>query len=378
MDLVIYNIPVPIPVLVLAFAFLFQLYYFLFVHLKLRTYSIVHQEESKNLLPVSVIVCARNEEANLTEFLPFILEQDYPDFEVVVVNDCSSDDSEWVLKTFGEKYKHLSIVNIKEHVRYKHGKKFAVTLGIKAAKHEHLIFTDADCKPASNQWIKHMASKFDVGIEIVIGYSPYIKQKGVLNLLIRFEAFRTAMNYLAYSLKKKTYMGVGRNLAYTKSLFFKGKGFASHMHIQSGDDDLFVNQNATKDNTAICIHPDAHVWSVPNTRIRNYNRQKARHRIASKAYKSKHKRMLTTQILSAIVFYIALFTCFVLYPYYWQYILGAYLLRLLIQIVLYLPIMKKLKVVDILPFLPILDILYYFMAAINGFLALFKRQVKWK
>lgn len=374
MDLVIYNIPV----LVLAIAFFFQLYYFLFVYLKLRNYSTLSQEENKTSLPVSVIVCARNEEANLTEFLPLILEQDYSNYEVVVVNDCSSDDSEWVLKTFEERYEHLKVVNIKEHERYKHGKKFALTLGIKAAKNEHLVFTDADCKPSSKQWVKHMASKFDEGIEIVIGYSPYIRKRGVLNLLIRFETFRTAMNYLAYSLKKKTYMGVGRNMAYTKSLFFEGKGFASHMHIQSGDDDLFVNQNATKDNTAICIHPDAHVWGIPNTSIRAYNRQKARHHSASKAYKSKHKRMLTTQILSAIVFYAALFICFVLYPYYWQYILGAYLLRLLLQIVLYVPIMKKLKVVDILPFLPILDILYYFMTAINGFLALFKRQLKWK
>lgn len=367
-----------IPLSILAITWLIQLYYLLAVYLKLRRHTISPLEEGASLPPLSVVICARNEEMNLAKFLPSVLEQEYPDFEVVVVNDCSSDDSEWLLKTFSEKYKQLNIVNIKEHPRYKHGKKFAATIGIKAAKNNLLVFTDADCQPASKHWLKYMANSFTSNVEIVLGYSPYFRAKGFLNLIIRFETFQTAMSYLAYSLKGHAYMGVGRNMAYTKDLFFRGKGFASHMHIPSGDDDLFVNQNATKKNTQICIHPDAHVWSVPKHTYKDYRSQKLRHHGASTAYKAKHKRMLSTQLISAVLFYISLVCAFLIYPQYWEYLLGAYLLRLLIQIIIYQPIARTLQLLDIFVYLPILDIIYYFNTCINGFLSLFKRNVKWR
>lgn len=367
-----------IPLFVLALAWLFQAYYQLFVFTKLRKHRPLPLPDAGSHLPISVVICARNEEKNLAKFLPFVLEQDYSDFEVVVVNDCSSDDSEWLLKTFAEKYKQLQVVNIKEHVRYKHGKKFAATIGIKAAKHHHLVFTDADCKPASAHWLRHMANAFQPGIEIVLGYSPYVQLPGILNKFIRFETFHTAISYLSYSLKRCSYMGVGRNMGYTKSLFFEGKGFASHMHISSGDDDLFVNQNATKTNTTICIHPEAQVWSEPKTTFKSYFVQKARHHSASTAYRGIHKRMLSSQLISAIVFYVSLGCCFYLYPQFWELLLMVYLLRLLIQIIVYQPIMKKLQVIDILVYLPILDFVYYFNTCFNGFLSLFRRQVKWK
>jgi glycosyltransferase involved in cell wall biosynthesis len=367
-----------IPLFLLAITWLLQLYYQLAVFLKLRNFSISSLEEEKSSPPLSVVICARNEEKNLSQFLPFVLEQDYPDFEVVVVNDCSSDDSEWLLKTFSEQYKHLNVVNIKEHPRYKHGKKFAATIGIKAAKNNHLVFTDADCKPASMQWLSYIGNSFKPGIEIVLGYSPYFKVRGFLNKYIRFETFHTATSYLSYSLKGCSYMGVGRNMAYTRDLFFKGKGFASHMHIPSGDDDLFVNQNATKTNTAICIHPDAQVWSEPKLSLGDYYSQKLRHHGASKAYRGIHKRMLTSQLLSAVLFYILLIAAFFIYPQFWEFLLVAYLLRLFIQLIVYQPIMKKLQVLDIIAYLPILDIVYYFNTCVNGFLSLFKRKIKWK
>ena len=367
-----------LPLAVLAVSWLLQVYYQLFVFIKLRNYKVVSLPESTHDFPISVVICAKNEEVNLADFLPTILEQDYTNFEVVVVNDCSTDDSEWLLKTFSEKYAHLNVVNIKEHVRYKHGKKFAVTIGIKAAKNDRIIFTDADCKPASNQWLKHMAHSFQPETEIVLGYSPYFKLPGFLNKIIRFETFHTAISYLSYSLKRNAYMGVGRNMAYTKTLFFKGKGFASHMHIPSGDDDLFVNQNATKKNTTICIHPDAQVWSQPETSFIAFQKQKTRHHGASDAYKSKHKRILSAQLISGLLFYVFLTFGFIYYPHYWYFLLASYLLRLVIQFVMYYPAMKKLNVLDILVYLPILDIIYYLMTCLNGFISLFKPKVKWK
>lgn len=357
---------------------LIQLYYLLFIYSKLTTYKVSQETAGGEVIPLSVIICARNEEDNIRQNLPKILHQDYPEFEVILVNDFSEDESKWLLKELANQYKHLKVVEIAEHVRLKHGKKFAVTLGIKAAQHEHLVFTDADCLPQSDQWLRHMAYAFKGGEEIVLGYSPYHRRGGILNALIRFETFHTAMSYLSYALSRRPYMGVGRNMAYTKSLFFRGKGFASHMHIPSGDDDLFVNQNATPHNTTICIHPEAHVWSEPKATFSAYSRQKTRHAGASKVYKPAHRRMLATQLVSAFLFYITILLFSVVYPQYWPFLLGGYMLRLLVQLVFYYPVMLKLRVKGLIWALPLLDIVYYTYICIHGFFALFKKNIRWK
>ena len=222
---------------VLGLFLLIQLYYILFVYSKLSSYQIEPVQEGTEFPPLSVIICAHNEQDNIPEFLPSILNQDYPNFEVIVVNDFSTDNTPWILHDFEAKYPHLKIVDIKEHIRLKHGKKFAVSMGIKASKHQTLVFTDADCAPQSDQWLKKIAAAFRPETEIVLGYSPYFKKKSLLNLLIRFETSHTAMSYFSYALKGDAYMGVGRNMAYKKDLFFRNKGFAAHMHIKSGDDD---------------------------------------------------------------------------------------------------------------------------------------------
>ncbi|RQP11303.1 MAG: glycosyltransferase [Parapedobacter sp.] len=357
---------------------LFQLYYILSVYSKLALYKIPSLPVKSSPPPLSVIICARNEEENLRRNLPHILAQDYPAFEVILVNDFSEDETKWLLRDLCAQSPYLKVVEIAEHVRLKHGKKFAVTLGIKAAQYEHLVFTDADCIPQSDQWLKHMGSSFDGGEEIVLGYSPYLKKPGFLNALIRFETFHTAMSYLSYALRKNAYMGVGRNLAYTKSLFFRGKGFAAHMHIASGDDDLFVNQNATPHNTVICIHPEAQVWSEPKTTFSAYARQKTRHAGASKAYKPSHRRMLATQLVTAFLFYVFATATLVAYPQYGYVVAGMYLFRLLAQLLVYYPIMKKLQVKGLLWGLPLLDFVYYCYICLNGFAALYKKDVKWK
>lgn len=356
--------------------FFIQLYYILFVHLRLSRYKVKNgTEETRH--PVSVIICGRNEEENFRNNLPLILEQDYPDFEVVVVNDCSSDDTEWVLKEYSEKYPRLKIVTIKEHERFKHGKKFAVTLGIKAASNECLLFTDADCRPASSKWLERMQHHFDERTEIVLGYSPYKKTGGFVNTLIRTETFYTALNYLSYALKRNPYMGVGRNMAYKKSLFFRNKGFASHMHIPSGDDDLFVNQNASRTNTAIEIHPDSHIWSEPESTLSAYTKQKLRHFGAGKAYKKRHQLMLSIQAGSAILFYILLAVLCGMQFFLWA-VLAVYLLRLIAQLSVYYPVLKKLSAGDLVFFLPAFDLIYYFYILVVNAIRLFKKKVQWR
>jgi poly-beta-1,6-N-acetyl-D-glucosamine synthase len=334
-------------------------------------------DESEERHPVSVIICARNEEKNLEKNLPSILLQDYPNFEVVVVNDCSVDDSHMILRGFSSLYHHLKVVTINEHERFKHGKKFAVTLGIKAAANDYLLFTDADCEPASKNWIELMQRHFRGETEIVLGYSPYKKYSGFLNKLIRFETIMTALNYFSFALAGKPYMGVGRNLAYTKSLFFKGKGFAAHMHIPSGDDDLFVNQNATADNVAIEIQPETHIHSEPETSFRSYFRQKLRHMGAGKAYKAEHKKMLSLQVGSAILFYVSLVGLIFLGAQWWM-LLAFYFLRLIVQLIVFYPVLKKLDSKDLIWWIPILDLIFNFYIIVLSIVSLFRKKVKWK
>ena len=188
--------------------------------------------------PVSVLVCARNEADNLTHFLPEILAQDYHEFEVIVINDCSNDHTDDVLREFAKLFPNLKIITIKEDDYYKHGKKFALMVGIKGAKYEHQLLTDADCVPGSRAWLNEMASGFVQNNEIVLGYGAYKATDGFLNKLIRFDTMLIGLSYLSAALRKKPYMGVGRNLGYKKDLFFKSRNFSKHYHLVSGDDDL--------------------------------------------------------------------------------------------------------------------------------------------
>ncbi|MFK7906175.1 MAG: glycosyltransferase [Chitinophagales bacterium] len=218
---------------------------------------------TESLPPVSVIICAKNEAQNLRKYLPKILNQSYPDFEVIVVNDNSSDDTAIVLETFASLHEHLRIINTKEFSRDMAGKKFALTKGIEVAKYEHLLCTDADCYPASQGWITHMAKKFTQKRQIILGFGPYLPHSGFLNKIIQYETLMTALQYLSLSLIYMPYMGVGRNLAYHKSLFTRNKGFQNHKDIPSGDDDLFISEVATPQNTTLSITPETFCYSEP-------------------------------------------------------------------------------------------------------------------
>ncbi|NQD69139.1 glycosyltransferase [Sphingobacterium shayense] len=368
-----------IPLGILGLLLLVQLYYILFVYGKLAVHKIKSHQENDFKPPISIIISAFNEQDNLRQFLPDILQQEYPEYEVIVVDDCSSDDTKWVLKEFISKYpERLKVIEIKEHIRLKNTKKFTLTMGIKGARYDHLLFTDADCQPINSRWISEMAGAFTKEKEIILGYSPYFKLPGFLNKIIRFETTHTAMSYISYALKRNAYMAVGRNLAYKKSLFFKSKGFTKHMHIKSGDDDLFVNQNATRNNVNLAIHQNAHVYSGPKETWKAYYRQKARHSGASTLYKGRHKRMLAAQLVSALLFYIMIVVCVLIYPSLWYIPVGAYLIRLLGQLIIFNSIYRKLGVHDLLLWLPILDLFYYFYICINGVFNRNKKEIAWK
>jgi biofilm PGA synthesis N-glycosyltransferase PgaC len=308
-----------------------QLFYYLVIYLRFAIKKMSTLPATED--PVSVIICARNEAENLEKYLPFILTQQYPEFEVIVVDDCSTDCTEKVLEKLTEKYPQLRTTIIREDKKFPHGKKLAVTIGIKSAKYERLLFTDADCKPESDQWLKRMASHFSENISIVLGYGGYFTQPGLLNKYIRYDTLIIALQYFSYALIKMPYMGVGRNLAYKRSLFFKGKGFTNHFHLASGDDDLFVNEHATKTNTAIEFSHESHTRTVSKQSFERWHFQKKRHFSTSNLYKSSHKLMLTLEPLSRLFFYAA-FISLMFSLSFKTLVLITFGLRLLIQLII--------------------------------------------
>lgn len=292
--------------LVLIFSILLQLFYYMVIYIRVAGYrSPKYVPSNKELPPVSVVICARNEEKNLENFLPLVLEQKYPNFEVVVVDDCSADDTDMVLRRLSAKYENLKTTVIKPDLKFNHGKKLALTVGIKAATHSWLLLTDADCRPESEFWLKEMAKNFHSNNKVVLGYGGYISGKGLLNKIIRFDTFHIALQYLGFALMGIPYMGVGRNLAYRKELFFKNKGFASHNHIASGDDDLFVQQVANKSNTAVEFGHKAHTRSVASATFKEWVTQKRRHLTTSPKYRKGIKFWLGFEPFSRMLFWSA-------------------------------------------------------------------------
>ncbi len=275
-----------------------QIFFYFYFYLRVAAYR--QKDLGISLPPVSVIIAARNEYDNLLAHLPSILEQDYPNFEVVVVNDGSWDETQDVLEEFKKKYANLKIVQRPDNETHHGGKKLAITLGIKGATHERLLFTDADCRPISRKWIRTMVSHAE-GENLILGYSPYAKRKGFLNKIIRADALLTAINYMSFALAGIPYMGVGRNLSYAKTSFFKVGGFRKHYSIASGDDDLFVNEVSTKQNTQVCLEENGVVESIPETKWKLFWRQKRRHLYTSRRYKSIHKFLLILQPISYLI-----------------------------------------------------------------------------
>lgn len=346
--------------LILVISFLIQLYYYLGVFLKVATKKNV-ATISDQLPPVSIVICARNEEDNLRNFLPKVLAQDYPSFEVVVVNDCSSDDTDLLLRTMMMEHANLRVTTIKEDEKFSHSKKLALTVGIKSAKNEWLLLTDADCFPESDQWLRTMASNFVDGTELVIGYGGFIAGDGLLNKIIRFDSFFNAMAYLGFAIKGKPYMAVGRNMAYRKELFFRNRGFASHTHILSGDDDLFVRDVATKKNTATCVDTSSVVRSLPQITYRKWVRQKSRHISTSKHYKFMAKVRIAMEPLSRFLFLASVITLVAL-SFHVFVQLGIYLFRLVVQLFVTKVAMKRLnekKILLISPFWDFYSLFFY-------------------
>ena len=304
--------------------------------------------------PASLIVCAKNEAENLKTNIPFWLGQKYPNFEIILINDASYDDTLEVMESFAEKHPIIKIVNVENNEAFWGSKKYALTLGIKKAQHQRMIFTDADCKPASDNWLQEMSNHFSEKKQIVLGFGAYNKLSGILNKLIRFETFMTAVQYFSYAKAGIPYMGVGRNLAYSSKVFFDNRGFISHMDVSSGDDDLFINEVATKENTAICFSKESFTISEPKKTWKEWILQKRRHLSTAKHYKAKHKILLGLYYLSNLLFWSLAIASFVFLD--WKIPLAIVLFRFIIQLIILRKSAIKLDQQDLLFWLPFLEL----------------------
>ena len=343
---------------------LVQIFYYLFFFRRVAFYHPKPKGHTQQH-PVSVIVCARDEDENLARNLPGLLVQEYDTtHEIIVVNDNSVDDSKYVLGEFQKTFKKLQIVDLTQEAKMIAGKKFPLSIGIKEAKHEIVLLTDADCVPATEHWLFKMQDAFSNGVEVALGYGAYQKLPGLLNKIIRFETFHTALQYLGYALAGKPYMGVGRNLAYRKNLFFKNKGFSSINHIPSGDDDLFINMVANKHNTTVVLDPQAFTLSKPKQTWKDWMRQKNRHYSTGKFYRTSHKFLLGLYTLSIFLFYPFLIASIIFYDWRWSLI--PFGVRLIVQAIIWKKAMKKLDESDLFSWFIFWDIwmfVYYIIFA---------------
>jgi glycosyltransferase involved in cell wall biosynthesis len=317
-----------------------QIFYYFYYYLTPALFKTACTTPAKD--PVSVIICARNEEQNLREFLPSVLEQEYPDYEVIVVNDCSDDDSYNVLGEYINKYPNLRVSNISKDPKFTHNKKFAQFIGIKAAKNEMLLFIDADCRPETGKWLGKMVSHFDDKTDFVLGYGGYFRKKGLLNKYIRYDSMFIAMQYLGMAIRGVPYMGVGRNLAYRRSVFFK---------------------NTTRYNVSVEFGKEAHTRSIPSANITELFKQKKRHLTTAVHYKLRDKVLLTAEPASRILFYV--FFILLLYTrFLWPGVTAVFGIRLAVQAVVLTLVQKKLNEQGIVPWSIFFDIFSPFINSV--------------
>lgn len=361
--------------LVLGGITLIQILYYLLLFLRLGNYRPTPGTTGPR--GVSVVICAHNEYHHLRESLPLFLKQDYPEYEVLVVNHASDDDTHFLLNNLSEQHPHLRSLSIQQDLNFFNGKKFPLSIGIKSARYDTVLLTDADCIPASPNWIRQVSSAYTPSTEIVLGYGPYNRSGGVVNRLIRFDTAHIAVQYLSYALAGFPYMGVGRNLSYLKPLFYRNNGFISHYRIRSGDDDLFVNRVATRRNTSIVTDPESYTFSNPKQTFGQWITQKKRHLSTATHYRRLHKSLLGLYALSLILFYsLAILLAALqisLIP-----VAGLFLLRTLVQYLVMSRCMRQLNERDLTPLIPVYELT---LLLLNGGIMvsnIFRKPVRWR
>ncbi len=355
-------------VLLYGVSVLTQLGYYLIIFSKFGKKKLHSPLTGNRLPPVSIVICARNEADNLKANLPQILGQDYPEFEVVVVDHCSVDETGEILKEFQLKYPGMRTTSIHKEPLFPKGKKLALTLGIKAAKHDILLLTDADCRPAGLNWTRSMAGNYTPGTGIVLGIGLFKKGRGLVNLLSRFEACFIALQYISLANIGRPYMGVGRNLSYRKEIFFRNKGFASHLNLVSGDDDIFINETANAGNTVVETDPGSFTYSESERTLGDWFRQKKRHLTTASFYQQSTKMILGMEYFSRMLMIVSFVLLIIMLPLP-LLLISVYILMVVVKLIIYIIAFSRMKEKNLflaaIFFEPIMPFLYGSLHFIN-------------
>ena len=332
--------------------------------------------EADRSTPVSVVICARNEARTLEEIIPLLMKQDHREFEVVVVNDRSEDDTWEILQWMKPQYANLRPVNIQADEKFNYGKKIALGVGVRAAKHPQVLLTDADCVPAGPDWISMMASGSRNGKKIVIGHSPYEMSPGVGSILERYDGAIKAMQFMGFAQAGFPYMGVGRNLGYASEVFFGASGPRRHNHLMSGDDDLLINEVARRNNTAVVADPRSFMTTRATPDLATWIRRKRRHYTTAVHYRFGHQVLLTLLPLARMVFWACL-VLLIIRARWIESAIGAF-----VQIALLLPItiaaLKRLQAGAIAWFALPLEWLFLFLDPLLYTSTILVKPKRWK
>lgn len=355
---------------------LLQLVYYVFIF---GSFSFAKKQNiTPKKLPISIIICAKNEEENIKKYFPLIVSQNYPDYEIVLIDDASSDETLELFESYEKQYANVKLVKVQNNEAFWGNKKFALTLGIKAAKNEYLVFTDADCYPVSNDWLLQISSQFTKEKTIVLGYGAYEKVKNsFLNKIIRYDALLTAIQYFSWAKLGKPYMGIGRNLAYKKSEFFNVRGFMDHMKVRAGDDDLFINQAATASNTEILFSADSFTYTEAKSNFKDWVQQKRRNTATTHFYKGFDKFQLGLFLFSQISFFL-LAIVLLLFQYQWIVITSILVFRYIFTWITLGYAAAKLKEKDVLYWYPLIELIVIF-TQLNVFVKnIISKPIHWK
>jgi glycosyltransferase involved in cell wall biosynthesis len=292
---------------------------------------------SSALPSVSVIVYVKNRFYDLQDFLPALLEQDYPQYEVIVVNDGTTEENKNTLFRLQEQYPNLYFTHIPDETRNVSRKKLGLTLGIKAAKYDCLLFTEADSHTRSSRWIKLMARHFGKDKTVVLGMSAKENAKGYFRKFITFDYFYSNIQILSMALLNRPYAGSGRNLIYSKMHYNEHKGFVHHSSIQRIEDNLFNSDIADGFNTKVELSPESVIMTDLN--VYDWKQEKKDKAFTGRFYKVRAEALWGLEFFSRFFFILSVIACLVWGFLHYQALpcvvgvaVGCYLIRFFSQL----------------------------------------------
>lgn len=333
---------------------------------------------SDDRLPsVSIVMVTHNEAAYLKDSLPYLLEQDYPDYEVVMVDYLSHDDTPFVLKVCSENYDNFKPVSFPEDVNMFQGKKYPLSIGIQSAKGDVILLTDPDCVPRSLTWVREMMKGYSVpGVKMVMSYAGIKQEKGLLNLFQQYDNLCDTASWMSASLSGHPYTATGRNLSYRRDFFFAQGAFCSHYSEPEGADDMFVNQNANGSNSILSLESGGFVDMEAKESFRQWRLLRRRRYATKRYYPTATKLRLALHPIAMVLFYAAIATLLVQSVCPWFIPTALFVLTWTWQIVTFSRLTKRFEIKRVHFFAPLFEIYFLLSNTILFFLALSKKNIR--